>query len=175
MNPTQNQVTTTPPADITPADILRGAACYLELHGWIQGNYYQPVTTDPFPAACGVGAISMAAFGVLTYAPFNLPFEERRDFHRALDAVTDYLRRTDPQSDDPDGHELADDDEYSPYAWNDSPGRTAEQVITTLRGAADDYDWTHATEGDLETYAEHEYDNERLPTREGFLAWLGAR
>ena len=40
---------------VTPADILRGAARYLETHGWIQGNYYN-ADGGAFPAACALGA-----------------------------------------------------------------------------------------------------------------------
>ncbi|MFC7547173.1 hypothetical protein [Plantactinospora sp. GCM10030261] len=172
MNPTHN-----PPraalGDITPADILRCAAHYLQTHGWIQGNYYPPTTTDAFPSACVVGAISMATFGRLTYAPLDLPYEQRRDFNRALDVLIDYLTRTEPCDDDEDP--LPDDDRHSPFEWNDRPGRTLDQVLTTLTEAADDYDWTHATEEDLETYADACVWAEKHPTREGFLAWLGAR
>ena len=49
--------------DISPADILRGAARYLELHGWTQGDYYAPTPASPlpFPPACAVGALYTAA------------------------------------------------------------------------------------------------------------------
>jgi hypothetical protein len=143
MHPTHN-----PPSepastgDITPAVILRGAARYLELHGWIQGAYYD-ATDNPFPAACAAGAIGMAAFGDI-----QLPHDEHTapgacDYHWTCDVLADYLDRT--------GHvePPADDDWASPnpFDWNDRPSHTAEQVITTMRAAADDYERTPATAG----------------------------
>ncbi|MCO1617038.1 hypothetical protein M8C11_20185 [Micromonospora sp. CPM1] len=170
MNPTQKP-TTTPGAlaDLTPADTLRCAARYLEIHGWIKGTYYSN-QGGTFPPACAVGAIGMAAHGRL----ITIPAERgpgARDCARALDYLTDYLT---------DLGVIAYGDDWSTtpvdtFGWNDRDDQTAEQVITTLRAAADHYDWTHATAEQLETYAEREYANDSLPTREGFLAWLGAR
>ncbi len=159
--------------DITPADILRGAARYLEVHGWTQGLYYRP-TGNPFPAACATGAIAMAVYGYQSDDPYQ-PADRHglREFTRALDALVDVINRTDPPfvNAELDGWDTA----TSPFCWNDAHGQTAAHVIATLRQAADDYDWTHATADDLETYAEHELDNDRIPTREGFLAWRAAR
>src|SRR5690242_5380342 len=93
------------PGVVTPADILRGAARYLDTHGWHQGTYFASddlgtrVTDEPFPAACVVGAIAMAAYGTKSddlYAPGNVPATSVRDFHRAVDALTDYLDRFEP-------------------------------------------------------------------------------
>jgi hypothetical protein len=70
MHPTHSQL---PGAHIgvTPAAVLRGAAAYLQRHGWIRGAYYD-ATDHPFPAACAVGAIGMAAHGRRTTIPGRL-------------------------------------------------------------------------------------------------------
>ncbi|MET8908230.1 hypothetical protein [Micromonospora sp. NPDC004551] len=175
MNPTQKQPHTCGAlADLTPADILRCAARYLEIHGWNQGTYYPPTDHNPFPPACVSAAIGMATHGHRMPVPHEVKNPcAVREYSCALDALTCHLLATAP-----DPVRICEDDDVpsgDPFEWNDRPDRTAEQVITTLRAAADDYDWTHATEDDLETYAEHEYANEQLPTRAGFLAWIGAR
>ncbi|MBQ1009517.1 hypothetical protein KBX53_00795 [Micromonospora sp. M51] len=171
MNPTQKQHPTPGAlADLTPADTLRCAARYLEIRGWTQGAYYGTEDT-PFPPACAAGAIGMAAHGHLKSIPHDGPTRDgARDYTRALDALATYLDFHQPQP-----RATEDDDPTCPLTWNDRPGQTAEQVISTLRDAADDYDWTHATEDDLETYADHEYSQERLPTRAGFLVWRATR
>ncbi|NYF58805.1 DUF6197 family protein [Micromonospora purpureochromogenes] len=173
MNPTQEPLHTPGAlADLTPADILRCAARYLEVHGWTQGNYYGTEDT-PFPPACVSGALGMAAYGrQLTIPHDDIDDPGIRDYRHALDVLSCYLYDNSP---DPVRPYADDTPNGDPFEWNDRPGRTAEQVITTLRATADDYDWTHATEDDLETYAESARANEVLPTREGFLAWLGAR
>ncbi|MFI7210552.1 hypothetical protein ACIBP4_02580 [Micromonospora maritima] len=170
MNPTQKPTTTLGAlADLNPADILRCAARYLEIHGWTQRDYYSN-QGGTFPPACAVGAIGMAAHGRILAVPGERG-SGARDCTRAVDYLTDYLS---------DLGIIACGDDWNTAPtdvidWNDRDDQTAEQVITTLRAAADNYDWNHATAEQLETYAEHEYANDSLPTREGFLAWLGAR
>ena len=129
MNPTENRLTGTAVAP-TPADLLRGAALYLRRHGWIQDDYYRPASshTATTPPACAVGAIAMAAYGHAVDAPSLHTEPEVKDFHRAVDALDGYLQDT----------HAAD-----LYTWNDTDGRTAEQVITALHEAADRWDHTH--------------------------------
>jgi hypothetical protein len=182
-NPTAPAANTDDLSVITPATILRGAATYLENHGWTQGRYYG--ANDPFPPVCADGALGMAAFG-RTNA--GLPGETKtagyRDYNRARDAFNQYLVDNGhrPHCDDPwcqcqntDDCRCDSDDTNVLFAFNDDDQRTKDDVIQALNAAADDYDWTHATEADLETYAEICIANEQLPDREGFLAWLGAR
>ncbi|MEU4339354.1 hypothetical protein AB0F59_32695 [Micromonospora lupini] len=171
MNPTQNQSTIPGAlADLTPADILRCAARYLEIRGWTQGSYYASTEDNPFPPACVAGAIGMAAHGRLITLPCNSG-SGRREARRARKYLTGYLADTGAltiPANDWQGWPTASD-------WNDRDGQTAVNVISTLHDAADQWDWTHATEDDLETYAEHEYSQERLPTRAGFLVWRATR
>ncbi len=123
MNPTQNQ-----PAEVsvTPADLLRGAALYLQRHGWTQRAYFDLPADGcgPTPPACAQGAIAIAVYGEALPSPYDVDRRERWD----------YLRRSvvhDPESD------------LSASGWNDEPDRTAGQVIAALRAAAHDWDHTH--------------------------------
>ncbi|MEH1056165.1 hypothetical protein V6U89_13235 [Micromonospora sp. CPCC 206171] len=172
MNPTQKPIHTPGAlADLTPADILRCAARYLEVHGWNQGTYYPPTDDNPFPPACVSAAIGMATHGHRMPVPHEVKNASAlREYSRAIDALSDFL-----SIDEPSSWTSGDGDPTCPFTWNDRPAQTAEQVIATLRAAADDYDWSHATEDQLESYAESALANDTLPTREGFLAWLGAR
>lgn len=135
MNPTQKPLHTPGAlADLTPADTLRCAARYLELRGWTQGVYYGLTDHTPFPPACSDGAIGVAAYGYLALVPADEHQDSGfRDYNRAVSYLVDYL----------DLHGDTDPDNPNPFDWNDRPSRTAEQVIATLRAAADDYDRTH--------------------------------
>ena len=163
-NPTSSAADNTTEVVVTPADTLRGAARYLELHGWTRGDYYG--STRPFPPACVIGALGMAAHGTITDCPF-LTGRDTADCNRAYRYLTQYLA---------DQGEIAAPgpviEGLALSEWNDRDGQNADHVIATLRAAADEYDWTHASEDDLETYGENELDYDRIPTREGFLAWL---
>ncbi len=144
----RTQHPTAPAADtddlvvVTLADILRGAARYLELRGWTQRNYYTNAA-DPFPPACAFGAIGLAAHGRLITIPTEYG-PGIRDCRRAIDYLTRYLE---------DIGDIAYGDEWSPeptnpFEWNDRDSQTAETVIATLRAAADNYDRDHATKDD---------------------------
>ncbi|MFU8854915.1 hypothetical protein ACNAW0_28695 [Micromonospora sp. SL1-18] len=176
MNPTQKPLDNSGAlADLTPAVILRCAARYLEIRGWTQGVYYSD-QAGMFPPACAIGAIGMAAHGVLTDGPENHG-PNVRDCNKAVDYLSAYLHDHGHINLDL-GDWNNDGDPTLPYStgdWNDRHDRTIEQVITTLRAAADDYDWTHASEDDLETYADACVWAEKHPTREGYLSWLDAR
>jgi hypothetical protein len=159
-NPTASAADTDDRSVVTPATILRGAALYLTRHGWIQNDYYADIT-QPFPAACVTGAIAMAAYGRTTPYPSHTNAPGVRDYRRAVDVLTDYLDCEAHGPYDPDS------DIVLPFSWNDATDRTAEQVISTLHAAAEQYD--------RETYAQNELDHDRIPTTAGFLAWVGAR
>ncbi|OJF10399.1 DUF6197 family protein [Couchioplanes caeruleus] len=157
MNRTQNPTgtaadTDSPTVVVTPADILRGAAYYLEEHGWNRRNYYAE-GYKPFPPACVAGAIGMAAFGrcvdllYLNTDP-RVDREGLRDYQRAVDFFCTY--RTDQMQIALDTYDPASGDptpewDFDLYAWNDHAGQTAEHVIATLRAAADEYDRTHGS------------------------------
>src|SRR4051812_36163506 len=60
-----HQPTLTPSTDpaMTPAMLLRGAARYLQTHGWIKGEFFDVLTDAAFPPACSLGAINICAHG----------------------------------------------------------------------------------------------------------------
>ena len=129
---------------VTPADILRGAARYLEIHGWTQGSFYDlshnkaAAAARPFPPACVTGAIGMAAHGTRIESPTTCSVATARDFRVAFHYLSGYLTDHDLIFIDPD--EIDGD---SPFCWNDDADQSAETVIATLRAAADDYDRRH--------------------------------
>ncbi|MGW4679120.1 DUF6197 family protein [Micromonospora taraxaci] len=136
MNPTQKP-THTPAAlaDLTPADILRCAARYLELRGWHKGTYYAPSTADnPFPPACTVGAIGLACFGE-TDPPMAYNRPEWPLYLRTQRYLVDYLDRADAVQTH-DGDLIV----TLLFDWNDEADRDEADVIANLRDTADDYD-----------------------------------
>lgn len=132
MNPTHEL----PDVDPTPADILRGAAHYLRSHGWVQGVLYAN-TTALTPPACALGALGMAAFGepILVPPPTDRPgWHEHR---QAANALHDYL-------DLPGDGDAVD---FTIGTWNDTPGRTVDQVIAALLATADEWEAQHTPPG----------------------------
>ncbi|MEU4772473.1 hypothetical protein [Micromonospora sp. NPDC023644] len=127
-----------PTVQVSPADLLRMAALYLRRHGWAQGIYY--ATTDALTSpACAVGAIGMACAGKPLMHPVLLSSADENIYRQSIAALVDYLDAFAPVFHiDEDGHLL--DEHTSPYSWNDDPTRTAEQVITALEKAADEWD-----------------------------------
>ncbi|WDZ86374.1 DUF6197 family protein [Micromonospora cathayae] len=132
----------------TPAEVLRGAALYLSRHGWIQGMYYLPTDwTDPTPPACLVGAIGMACEGRQAKHLTEVHPDYRAVYRAAIAAMVAYLDLAHPiHLVDEDGYWLEEHSE--PFAWNDSAGHTAEDVIDALNAAADEWEHRHATGGD---------------------------
>ncbi|MDG4778993.1 hypothetical protein O7614_04955 [Micromonospora sp. WMMD961] len=146
MKATQNPPTTAP---VTPADLLRMAALYLRRHGWTQGSYYDIYEPADHltPPACAAGAIGIACAGHRVEHFSQLGPDTLADYLGTLGAFVDYLDTIAPIFlVDEDGHLLGEWD--SPYSWNDDPARTAEQVITALEAAADEWDCLHITGGE---------------------------
>ncbi|MEU8071452.1 hypothetical protein AB0B20_17025 [Micromonospora sp. NPDC049151] len=145
MKATQNRPTT---ALVTTADLLRMAALYLRRHGWHQGTYYAPTTADtPTPPACAAGAIGIASAGHRVEHFSQLDPDALADYLAAMAAFVDYLDIFYPLfCIDEDGYLL--DEHISPYSWNDDPARTAEQVVTALLAAADEWDRLHTDGGE---------------------------
>jgi len=126
--------THTPPAtaEPTPADILRGAATYLTTHGWHQGDAFRRDTGQPFPPACTLGAIHVAATGTTGSLNSSTDIFVLRHTEQVLAA---YLEL---------GLDLIDTDSFELIAdWNDESDRTTEQVTAALNDAADDWDRIH--------------------------------
>ncbi|MEV5764832.1 hypothetical protein AB0L34_09695 [Micromonospora sp. NPDC052213] len=124
---------------VSPADLLRMAALYLRRHGWHQGTYYAKNTDTLTPPACAVGAIGIACAGRRVDHFYSLDFDTQVTFRTAVGVFTAFLDDHEPIcAIDEDGFLI--DEHTSPYSWNDDPGRTAEQVITALETAADEWD-----------------------------------
>ena len=135
---------------VTPAVILRGAARYLETHGWTQHTYYGSDTTDVLPPACADGAIGMAAYGRITICPGRETQDPGyRDYLRAVDYLNGYLLRIgyQPPCDSwcPGGTDClcCNDESEVVFAWNDDEQCIKDDVVRGLNAAADDYDRTH--------------------------------
>ncbi|MGW4942954.1 DUF6197 family protein [Actinoplanes sp. NPDC004185] len=169
-NPTASAADTDGLDAVTPADVLRGAARYLDLRGWVQHVYYGGTAADAFPPADAIGAIGMAAHGVVTDCP-EMSGPNLAQLNKAADHLRWYLLDQ--------GHLAIGPDRWNTPtdigAWNDLDWHTVDDIATVLRSAADEYDFRYATQDDLETYAGACASNEEHPTREGFLAWLRAR
>lgn len=105
------------------ADLLDKAAQIIEANGWLQDDYYdftesQVMQKQPKECrVCAYGALNIAATG----APSPHAVDEEVDVvEDAADAVTSVLGI--------EGLDLA--------AWNDVPGRTAQEVIDGMRTTA---------------------------------------
>jgi hypothetical protein len=127
--------------DVTPAQTLRGAALYVQRHGWTQHHYYWR-TPGKLPAACALGAIGMAAHGQALDNPQDITLPAWLAFHGAYETLNDYLELG--------GHYTVLDedlfDQSSIGNWNDHTDQTAEQVIAALHAAADHWDNHHRTQ-----------------------------
>lgn len=133
---------TQPPPDpvdnttVSPVTALRSAADYLDQHGWIQSEYYHCDDCEQ-PAACTLGALAIACYG----HPIADPFDDLSDEGRNI-VDLDHLNRW---HDFMTVHHALmyclnlgwDRLELSVDVWNDTTGRTATEVTTTLRAAAD--------------------------------------
>lgn len=93
---------------MTPQDVLRQAADLIERTGWCQGDIYE-LGENGILGYCAEGAIREVAD----------KSGERFD-------IRDLLALAETGT---DGDAL--------YVWNDTPGRTKEEVIATLRRAAE--------------------------------------
>jgi hypothetical protein len=134
-NPTDTADTQPTPAEVqvTPADVLRGGAQYLQLHGWTQGDFFDILTGPAFPPACAAGAICTAATGAPTH-PQQIHGPDGRLAMAAMHHFAECLGY--PPIDRPDvAYPIGD--------WNDEDGRTLDEVTMALTEAADEWDRRH--------------------------------
>lgn len=108
---------------MTAAETLREAADVIRRNGWIQGDYFDRDQLDGgrISKDCSVclhGAINLAAGG-----------DPENDYHHNAVKATNTLVEWLWTALDPAIY-------ASLSAWNDAPGRTAEQVIAALEAAA---------------------------------------
>lgn len=103
--------------DRTPAQVLREAADLIEQEGWGQGAYYNPQDG----CFCAVGAIGQVATGTPSHG-----FWLNKGWSVA-EVLGDFIARQDGSP-------------VNPVEWNDKEGQTAENVVQTMRDAADLWD-----------------------------------
>lgn len=147
MKATHNPLPADSDTTVTPAELLRGAAIYLGIHGWTQHQFYDLTadTTGPFPPACTSGAIMTAATGrCLANGMCTLDGDEDPETVSAMRAMRVFASWIDL--------------EYTPAScgtsaidvigdWNDYNGRTVDEVVEILTAAANDWDAIHLTGG----------------------------
>jgi hypothetical protein len=134
-------------AEPIPADLLRGAATYLETHGWHQGALYDRRSDASAPPACTVGAIYITGCGRPAGALETVAVGDPSGHIRAaLRVLAGYL------TEKAGLREPWQIDQFVVYEatigdWNDEPTRTLTDVTTALREAADEWDRLHPTGG----------------------------
>ncbi|WP_456049081.1 DUF6197 family protein [Actinoplanes sandaracinus] len=141
MQATHNPPLTASDTGMTPAELLRGAALYLQHRGWTTHQFYDLVGGDagPFPPACAVGALYVAAYGnirLFIYDQLAKPGDAVRAAGRFFAA---YL---DPEYDTTGTTYI---DVISD--WNDFEGQTLADVIEALTDAATEWDGIHCAGG----------------------------
>jgi hypothetical protein len=148
MNPTHNTPSTAA-VDSTPADVLRATARYIYSNGWHQGSPYGPITLPGagLPPACIEGALHVTLCGHADAdTRCDATPETWRQIHHTTRVLAGHLYDTvqpaDPwvDGDTPNDAQIVTD-------WNDEYGRTAGEVIATLREAADEWDRSHTVGG----------------------------
>ena len=106
---------------ITTPEVLRKVADHIERVGWIQGDMF---AGELFPDPASRPSLPCCALGAFIAASPSRCMS--REHYSARYAFSEWLIDNDGQMSD------------SVVAWNDKPGQTAENVIATLRRAADE-------------------------------------
>ncbi|MEV7232299.1 hypothetical protein AB0M79_35660 [Polymorphospora sp. NPDC051019] len=133
-----------PTRDITPAELLRNAAVYLDRHGWHQGFLLDLDADTPYPPACAMGAIRMAATGNADdVTTATIPAD---DYTACLIAQAILANHLEPDYDHTTDIE-ADLNFEVISDWNDDTERARDDVTTALRDAADIWDRQHPAGG----------------------------
>ena len=131
--------------DVTPADLLRGAARYLSRYGWLQGDFFNLLTKANFPPTCSLGAINIAAHGRPILGSDDTADDQLTDNAiRAMRVLAAHLYPEYGNVDEPTFKVSAID---IVSGWNDAEDRTLAEVIETLTDAANDWDRAHTTGG----------------------------
>ncbi|GGJ88876.1 hypothetical protein GCM10010123_18090 [Pilimelia anulata] len=145
MHPTQKPATGTV---VYPSDLLRAAAGYLAAHGWIQHGIYRWTLTPgdwrtTNPAASLLGAIAAAAstddtptMGEADYARLGAALDWLSGWLAFHHTGYSHLLRAYTIGDLPSLDRVLVD-------FNDTPGRTAADIVSALHTAAADWDRLH--------------------------------
>jgi hypothetical protein len=148
MKATHNPPTLDDDPTMTPAALLRGAALYLQRHGWTQGQFFELLadTDGPLPPACTSGAINICVIGRPALAA-DVSDTDPDESAAAITAMRVFAAYLDP---DYTFHDLTC---LGPSAidvigdWNDDKGRTLDDVVQALNEAANDWETAHPTGG----------------------------
>lgn len=109
--------------DKTPVQIYREAADLIEKDAWVQGAY-----RSPLGCWCLSGAIAFVAGGLVGQIGIAAASGGSEAFYERLSALETCLLPGDVRN---------------IVGWNDTPGRTVEEVITLLRDRADQMEAEH--------------------------------
>lgn len=104
---------------MTTAEVLRAAADHIEKHGWTQHG--PGVDGNRCCASVAIIVVVDKAFGVAPSSRSARDTKAQALFVAAKLALMKHLRLSGG---------------WAVPGWNDAPGRTAEEVIAALRGAA---------------------------------------
>ena len=133
---------TTTDLALTPAALLRGAALYLQQHGWTRGEFFDLLESQPFPRACALGAINICAHG----RPILASDDGSEDLNS--DAAITAMRVLAAFLDTGYATGAADTSAIDIVAaFNDDPATTFDELIDMLNEAADDWDKAHGDRG----------------------------
>src|SRR5436305_10827708 len=121
------------PVELTPAEVLHGAALYIQRHGLHRGEMFANLRAAT-PAACAQGGLKMAVCGGpdVTWTPATSSV-----FDHALGVLADYLR-TQYAVWTPE--EFIDDPAILVAEWNDRIATDLQEVTNALNAAADQWD-----------------------------------
>ncbi len=128
--------------EITPADLLRGAAQYLRRYGRITGEFFDLFTDTTFPAACTLGAINICAHG----RPILCSDDGSQDTDTDNAITAARLLAAALDSDYANG-DIATSAIDIVSGFNDNPDTTDGDVINALTETADDWDRAHILGG----------------------------
>jgi hypothetical protein len=127
---------------MTPADLLRGAAAYIEIYGRTTGEFFDVLADQQFPPACAAGAIGICAHGRPVLCSDDTTDDTASD--AAIAAMRIFAASLDGDYANGDHSTSAIDIIGS---FNDNQTITDTDVILALNEAADDWDRAHPTGG----------------------------
>lgn len=147
-NPTHSGTTPAEPTlavELTPADLMRGGARYIQRYGWHQMSMFASDSGEAFPPACAIGGIRAAVTGnpAPGYASCGESPADLRLYERVLAEFAAHLLVNNIAVDAYTADTITDLPRAVIGDWNDEPERTAAEVIQALHDAANEWDRTH--------------------------------
>ena len=127
---------------MTPADLLRAAAHYLNRYGWMRGEFFDLLADVAFPRACALGAINICAHGRPILCSDD--GSQDADSDAAITAMRILAAWLDV--DYANGNTAVSAIDIV-SGFNDDPDTTDTDAINALTEAADDWDRAHTTGG----------------------------